>query len=95
MSFRVISKWCRLMGVDHVHAGTVVGKLEGDPATTRGRVALEAVVKARNEGRDLLREGPDVLGAPSLRVRSQAHKADLRLTPAFTHRAKGRRGERL
>jgi ribulose-bisphosphate carboxylase large chain len=137
VSFRVIAKWCRLMGVDHIHAGTVVGKLEGDPATTRGfydtlrennvpanlengiffdqdwasmpgvmpvasggihagqmhqlldlfgddvilqfgggtighpygiaagaeanRVALEAVVKARNEGRDLLREGPDVL----------------------------------
>ncbi len=137
VSFRVIAKWCRLMGVDHVHAGTVVGKLEGDPATTRGfydtlredhlprnlengiffdqdwasmpgvmpvasggihagqmhqlldlfdndvilqfgggtighplgiaagaeanRVALETVVKARNEGRDLLREGPDIL----------------------------------
>jgi ribulose-bisphosphate carboxylase large chain len=137
VSFRVLAKWCRLIGVDHLHAGTVVGKLEGDPATTRGfydtmrddfvptnpangiffdqdwasmpgvmpvasggihagqmhqlldlfgddvilqfgggtighplgiaagaeanRVALEAVVKARNEGRDLLREGPDVL----------------------------------
>ena len=137
VSFRVIAQWCRLMGVDHVHAGTVVGKLEGDPATTRGyydtlredkvplnpqngiffdqdwasmpgvmpvasggihagqmhqlldlfdddvilqfgggtighpygiaagaeanRVALEAMVKARNEGKDLLREGPDVL----------------------------------
>ena len=36
VSFRVIAKWCRLIGVDHVHAGTVVGKLEGDPATTRG-----------------------------------------------------------
>ena len=36
VSFRVIAKWCRLMGVDHLHAGTVVGKLEGDPATTRG-----------------------------------------------------------
>jgi ribulose-bisphosphate carboxylase large chain len=137
VSFRVLAKWCRLIGVDHVHAGTVVGKLEGDPATTRGyydtlrddhvptnpangiffdqdwasmpgvmpvasggihagqmhqlldlfgddvilqfgggtighplgiragaeanRVALEAVVKARNEGRDFLREGPDIL----------------------------------
>jgi ribulose-bisphosphate carboxylase large chain len=137
VSFRVIGKWVRMMGVDHVHAGTVVGKLEGDPATTRGfydtlrdgyvptnlqngiffdqdwaslpgvmpvasggihagqmhqlldlfgddvilqfgggtighpygiaagaeanRVALEAIVKARNEGRDLLREGPDLL----------------------------------
>ena len=31
VSFRVIAKWCRLLGVDHIHAGTVVGKLEGDP----------------------------------------------------------------
>ena len=137
VSFRVISKWSRLIGVDHLHAGTVVGKLEGDPATTRGyydtlredhiptnvangiyfdqdwasmapvmpvasggihagqmhqlldylgedvilqfgggtighpmgisagaeanRVALEAMIKARNEGRDFLREGPDIL----------------------------------
>src|ERR1700704_4108797 len=36
VSFRVLSKWVRLLGVDHVHAGTVVGKLEGDPNTTRG-----------------------------------------------------------
>src|ERR1700686_4296750 len=36
VSFRVIAKWCRLLGVDHVHAGTVVGKLEGDPAMIRG-----------------------------------------------------------
>ncbi len=36
VSFRVISKWVRMMGVDHVHAGTVVGKLEGDPAMIRG-----------------------------------------------------------
>ncbi|HUD38612.1 MAG TPA: ribulose-bisphosphate carboxylase large subunit [Streptosporangiaceae bacterium] len=137
VSFRVIAKWCRLIGVDHLHAGTVVGKLEGDPATTRGfydtlrldhvpanprngiyfdqdwaslaavmpvasggihagqmhqlidllgedvilqfgggtighplgiaagaeanRVALEAVIKARNEGRDFVKEGPDIL----------------------------------
>jgi ribulose-bisphosphate carboxylase large chain len=137
VSFRVLAKWCRLIGVDHMHAGTVIGKLEGDPAITRGyydtlredhiptnpangiffdqdwasipgvmpvasggihagqmhqlldlfdndvvlqfgggtighplgiaagaeanRVALEAVVKARNEGRDLLKEGGDVL----------------------------------
>ena len=137
VSFRVISKWARLIGVDHIHAGTVIGKLEGDPATTKGyydtlredfiptnpgngiffdqswasmpgvmpvasggihagqmhqlldlfgddvilqfgggtighpmgiaagaeanRVALESVVKARNEGKDLLKEGPDVL----------------------------------
>jgi ribulose-bisphosphate carboxylase large chain len=36
VSFRVIAKWCRLMGVDHIHAGTVVGKLEGDPSMVRG-----------------------------------------------------------
>jgi ribulose-bisphosphate carboxylase large chain len=32
----VIAKWMRLAGVDHIHAGTVVGKLEGDPNTTAG-----------------------------------------------------------
>jgi ribulose-bisphosphate carboxylase large chain len=36
VSFRVIAKWMRLAGVDHIHAGTVVGKLEGDPMTVRG-----------------------------------------------------------
>src|SRR5689334_932446 len=34
--FRVIAKWMRMAGVDHIHAGTVVGKLEGDPSTTKG-----------------------------------------------------------
>ncbi|MCD2181539.1 form I ribulose bisphosphate carboxylase large subunit [Rhizobium sp. GN54] len=137
VSFRVIAKWMRLAGVDHIHAGTVVGKLEGDPATTRGyydvcredfnpmrlengiffdqhwaslnrmmpvasggihagqmhqlldllgedvvlqfgggtighpmgiaagatanRVALECMVLARNEGRDIVQEGPQIL----------------------------------
>ncbi|HKE76216.1 MAG TPA: ribulose-bisphosphate carboxylase large subunit [Acidimicrobiales bacterium] len=137
VSFRVIAKWMRLAGVDHIHAGTVVGKLEGDPATIAGiyatlrddhttarlehglffdqpwaglrkvmpvasggihagqmhqllgylgedvvlqfgggtighpdgiaagatanRVALEAMVLARNEGRDIAREGPAIL----------------------------------
>jgi ribulose-bisphosphate carboxylase large chain len=36
VSFRVISKWMRLAGVDHIHAGTVVGKLEGDPNMIAG-----------------------------------------------------------
>jgi ribulose-bisphosphate carboxylase large chain len=139
VAFRVIAKWLRLAGVDHLHAGTVVGKLEGDPAVVRGvydvcrepfterdlrhglffdqdwaglrkvmpvasggihagqmhqlldtfgedvvlqfgggtfghpmgiqagatanRVALEAMVLARNEGRDLLAEGPEILAA--------------------------------
>ncbi|PZN33265.1 MAG: ribulose-bisphosphate carboxylase large subunit [Proteobacteria bacterium] len=139
VSFRVLAKWMRLAGVDHLHAGTVVGKLEGDPNTVGGfydvlrephnamnlqrglffeqdwaglgkvmpvasggihagqmhqllgylgedtvlqfgggtighpmgiaagatanRVALEAMVLARNEGRDIWREGPDILAA--------------------------------
>jgi len=36
VNFRVISKWMRLAGVDHIHAGTAVGKLEGDPNAVRG-----------------------------------------------------------
>ena len=36
VSFRVIAKWLRLAGVDHMHAGTAVGKLEGDPPTVQG-----------------------------------------------------------
>ncbi len=36
VSFRVIAKWMRMAGVDHIHAGTVVGKLEGDPSVIRG-----------------------------------------------------------
>ena len=36
ISFRVIAKWMRLAGVDHIHAGTAVGKLEGDPLTVQG-----------------------------------------------------------
>jgi ribulose-bisphosphate carboxylase large chain len=143
VSFRVIAKWCRLIGVDHIHAGTVVGKLEGDPNMIRGyydtlrgnsvpadplhglffdqdwasmpavmpvasggihagqmhqllhylgedvvlqfgggtighpmgiaagatanRVALEAMVKARNEGKDYFREGPEILRAAAKR----------------------------
>lgn len=146
VSFRVISKWMRLAGVDHIHAGTVVGKLEGDPAMVSGfydtlrldhvatdlrrglyfdqdwaslapvmpvasggihagqmhqlldllgedvvlqfgggtighpmgisagaeanRVALEAMVKARNEGRDYVAEGEDILKAAAKRSRA-------------------------
>ena len=137
MNFRVICKWMRMAGVDHIHAGTVVGKLEGDPLMIKGfydtllqihtpvslehgfffeqdwasmnkvvpvasggihagqmhqllhylgedvvlqfgggtighpmgiqagatanRVALETMVMARNEGRDYMSEGPEIL----------------------------------
>jgi ribulose-bisphosphate carboxylase large chain len=36
MNFRIICKWMRMAGVDHIHAGTVVGKLEGDPRMVKG-----------------------------------------------------------
>jgi ribulose-bisphosphate carboxylase large chain len=36
ISFRVISRWMRMAGVDHIHSGTVVGKLEGDPLMIKG-----------------------------------------------------------
>jgi ribulose-bisphosphate carboxylase large chain len=44
MNFRVICKWMRMTGVDHIHAGTVVGKLEGDPAMVKGfyKILLES-----------------------------------------------------
>jgi ribulose-bisphosphate carboxylase large chain len=137
VSFRVVAKWSRLLGADHLHAGTVVGKLEGDPqlitgyydilrddvvpadpgrgihfdqhwasmpgvmpvasggihagqthqllhhlgedcvlqfgggtvghpmgiaaGATANRVAVEALIKARNEGRDMLAEGEAIL----------------------------------
>lgn len=34
IAFRVLAKWLRLAGGDHLHTGTVVGKLEGDRAVT-------------------------------------------------------------
>jgi ribulose-bisphosphate carboxylase large chain len=155
VSFRVIAKWVRMLGVDHVHAGTVVGKLEGDPQMIRGyydtlrldhveenpdtgiyftqdwlsmpgvmpvasggihagqmhqlleylgedvvlqfgggtighpmgvaagatanRVAVEAIIQARNEGKDYFNEGPDILekaakGCPELNAALQVWK---------------------
>lgn len=155
VSFRVIAKWVRMLGVDHVHAGTVVGKLEGDPSIIKGyydtlrenfipedlrygiyfdqdwawtpavmpvasggihagqmhqllkylgedcilqfgggtighpmgvaagatanRVAVEAIIQARNEGRDYFMEGPDILqkaakGCPELNAALEVWK---------------------
>ncbi|HUY97600.1 MAG TPA: ribulose-bisphosphate carboxylase large subunit [Verrucomicrobiae bacterium] len=152
VSFRVLAKWCRLIGVDHLHAGTVVGKLEGDPAMVSGyydilrrdtirqdpargiyfdqewasmpgtmpvasggihagqmhlllhhlgedvilqfgggtfgnplgvaagatanRVAVEAMIKARNEGRDVLLEGPGILELAARHCRPLARALD-------------------
>ena len=47
ISFRVICKWMRLAGVDHIHAGTVVGKLEGDPSSVQGY--YDVLREPRNE----------------------------------------------
>jgi ribulose-bisphosphate carboxylase large chain len=47
VSFRVIAKWMRLAGVDHLHAGTAVGKLEGDPPTVQGY--YNVLRESRNE----------------------------------------------
>jgi ribulose-bisphosphate carboxylase large chain len=155
VSFRVIAKWVRMLGVDHVHSGTVVGKLEGDPSmiagyydtlrenfipenaqngiyfdqewaylpgvmpvasggihagqmhqllqylgedsilqfgggtighpmgvaagATANRVAVEAIIQARNEGRDYFMEGPDILqkaarGCPELNAALEVWK---------------------
>ena len=52
VSFRVISKWMRLAGVDHIHAGTVVGKLEGDPNSVQG---FYNVLRERHNPVDLQR----------------------------------------
>jgi len=48
MHFRVLAKTLRLSGGDHLHSGTVVGKLEGDKQAVLGWMALmrERFVKA-------------------------------------------------
>ncbi len=40
IEYRVIAKTARLLGVDHLHTGTGVGKLEGGPDDMRERIAL-------------------------------------------------------
>ncbi len=53
INFRVICKWMRMAGVDHIHAGTVVGKLEGDPNTVKGfydTLLLTSLKENRNLG---------------------------------------------
>ncbi len=59
VSFRVIAKWMRLAGVDHIHAGTAVGKLEGDPMTVQGyyNVCRDSPHRGGPAARHLLRPG--------------------------------------
>ena len=52
--FRVLAKWLRMAGGDHLHAGTVVGKLEGDRASTLGVVdLLRDRIRARHRPRGI------------------------------------------
>jgi ribulose-bisphosphate carboxylase large chain len=51
--FRVLAKCLRLSGGDHLHSGTVVGKLEGDRAPTLGWIDLmrsSCVAEDRSRG---------------------------------------------
>ena len=53
MHFRVLAKALRLSGGDHLHSGTVVGKLEGDREVTLGFVDLmrdNYIERDRNRG---------------------------------------------
>nr|XP_048322718.1 ribulose bisphosphate carboxylase large chain-like [Ziziphus jujuba var. spinosa] len=53
MHFRVLAKALRLSGGDHIHAGTVVGKLEGERDITLGFVDLlrdDFIEKDRSRG---------------------------------------------
>lgn len=40
VEFKVLAKWARLVGVDHIHTGTGVGKLEGEFQDIRDRCNL-------------------------------------------------------
>ena len=53
-----------LLGEDvilHFGGGTIGHPLGIAAGAEANRVALESMIKARNEGRDFLREGPDIL----------------------------------
>ncbi|KAL5067350.1 hypothetical protein RYX36_018237 [Vicia faba] len=53
MHFRVLAKALRMSGGDHIHAGTVVGKLEGEREITLGFVDLlrdDYIEKDRSRG---------------------------------------------
>jgi ribulose-bisphosphate carboxylase large chain len=51
VNFRVLAKWMRLAGVDHIHSGTVVGKLEGDPNMIRGYYDTLRLLKVEKDPR--------------------------------------------
>ena len=91
VSFRVLAKWCRLIGVDHIHAGTVVGKLEGDPNMTKGfyDVLRQRFNTANPQTGHLLRPGLGVAGPGDAgRLRRHPRRSD---APAAAPSRRGRR----
>ncbi|GAB2288722.1 hypothetical protein Dimus_023038 [Dionaea muscipula] len=64
MHFRVLAKAICLSGGDHILSGTVVGKLKGERDITLGFVDLlrdDFIEKDRARGRDLAREGNEII----------------------------------
>ena len=49
--------------------GTIGHPMGVAAGATANRVAVEAMIKARNEGRDYVREGPDILAAAAKHCR--------------------------
>jgi ribulose-bisphosphate carboxylase large chain len=82
--FRVLTKILRLSGGDHLHTGTVVGKLEGDRASTAGldRPAARILRARRPLARHLLRSG---LGFDARRLRGRLGRH-----PRLAHAGAGR-----
>ncbi|KAJ6995576.1 hypothetical protein NC653_018133 [Populus alba x Populus x berolinensis] len=75
VSFRVISKWMRLAGVDHIHAGTVVGQRP----LLRPELGLDARCHAGRVGRHPRRPDAPVAPLPRRRrhpaVRRRHHRS--------------------
>ena len=52
VSFRVIAKWCRLLGVDHIHAGHRGRQARGRPVDDQGLLRHAAPRPRSREPRD-------------------------------------------
>jgi ribulose-bisphosphate carboxylase large chain len=51
--FRVLAKALRMSGGDHLHSGTVVGKLEGEREVTLGFVDLCVITTSKDRSRGI------------------------------------------
>ena len=88
VSFRVIAKWMRMAGVDHIHAGTIVGKLEGDPNVIKGiySICRDSFTHENLGTRRVLRPG---LGG-SAQSHAGGLRRDSRRSDASAHHLPGR-----